>query len=278
MAVPETIEWANVAGFRSVRPKRAQLRADLLLQEFLDELEGAPLSIDTLKTTRVFAIDAQTDETLEHWSAFRCLYAEVALGKKLYILNNGKWYEIAATFGEEIQADFQAIPDAGLALPNYTGGTEYAYNVQATQTLGNACCMDQTMIFHGGGRNKIEFCDILTDEKKLIHVKKYGGSSVLSHLFMQGAVSGELLISDGEFRAKLNQRLPRGYKLTDPKRIRPIAEEYEIIFAIISGSTRPLDVPFFSKVSLRSARRRLESYGYSVKKQKIQRIEIETTP
>ena len=147
-----------------------------------------------------------------------------------------------------------------------------AYNQRAAATLGNACCMDQRLIVHGGGHNKIEFCDILTREKRLVHVKKYGGSSVLSHLFMQGAVSGELLVSDGEFRARLNQVLPRGYKLSDPKRSRPNATDYEVVFAIISGSARPLDIPFFSKVSLRSARRRLESYGYSVKKQKIQRV------
>ena len=272
MAVPEVVDWASVAGFRSVRPKRAELRPDLTLQEFLHEIEEDTLSVETFKSTHIYAIDAQDEEPLQRWSAFRCLYAEVEQGKRLYILNNGKWYQIAAAFGEEVQADFRGIPDARLALPEYTGGTELAYNQRAAEMLGNACCMDQRMIVHGGGHNKIEFCDILTRERTLVHVKKYGGSSVLSHLFMQGAVSGELLVSDGEFRARLNQVLPRGYKLTDPKRVRPNAADYDIVFAIISGSAQPLDVPFFSKVSLRSARRRLESYGYSVKKQKIQRV------
>ena len=272
MAVPEVIDWASVAGFRSVRPKRAKLRADLILQEFLDELEGDTLSIDALKNAHVYAIEAQNEDPLQRWSAFRCLYAEVELGRKRYILNNGKWYQIAPACGEQVQADFQGIPDARLALPEYTGGSELAYNQSAAQILGNACCMDQRMISHGGGHNKIEFCDILTRDKKLVHVKKYGGSSVLSHLFMQGAVSGELLVSDGEFRARLNQLLPRGYKLSDPKRTKPRAADYDVVFAIISGSVQPLDIPFFSKVSLRSARRRLEGYGYSVKKQKIQRV------
>jgi uncharacterized protein (TIGR04141 family) len=93
-----------------------------------------------------------------------------------------------------------------------------------------------------------------------------------SHLFFQGAVSGELFVSDGEFRARLNRELPRGYKLTNPKASRPNASQYEIVYAIISRSVNPLDMPFFSKVSLRSARRRLTSYGYSVTKKKIQKI------
>ena len=89
---------------------------------------------------------------------------------------------------------------------------------------------------------------------------------------MQGAVSGELLVSDGEFRAKLNRELPKGYRLVDPKRTRPNPSEYEVIYAIISGSANPLNIPFFSKVSLRSARRRLISYGYNVTKKKIQKV------
>jgi uncharacterized protein (TIGR04141 family) len=129
--------------------------------------------------------------------------------------------------------------------------------------------MDQKTIVHGGGHSKIEFCDILTNDRKLIHVKKYGGSSVLSHLFMQGAVSGELLVADAEFRLKLNRALPRGHKLPEPRR-RPNPADFEVVYAIISASRNPLNIPFFSKVSLRSARRRLMSYGYQVTKKKIQ--------
>jgi uncharacterized protein (TIGR04141 family) len=45
----------------------------------------------------------------------------------------------------------------------------------------------------------------------------------------------------------------------------------ELVFAIISKSTNPLEIPFFSKVSLKNARRRLQGYGYKVTKKKIQR-------
>ena len=110
----------------------------------------------------------------------------------------------------------------------------------------------------------------------MIHVKKFGGSSVLSHLFSQGAVSGELFVSDGEFRAKLNTALRRGYKVPNPRGTRPTATQYEIVFAIISGSANPLDISFFSKVSLRSTRRRLISYGYKVSKKKIQKVMKDT--
>ncbi|MDR3547139.1 MAG: TIGR04141 family sporadically distributed protein [Candidatus Pacebacteria bacterium] len=273
MAVPEIINWADVSGFRYIRAKRSVLHNDLTVGDFLVDLQKqGQIRLEDLKDSDVIAINAANDEPLFRWSAFLCTYAEIDMDGKVYILNNGKWYEIARGFTQEIQRDFLSVADSNISLPNYTGGTELDYNNLAVSSLGTACCMDQKLITHGGGHSKIEFCDIFTGDRKLIHVKKYGGSSVLSHLFSQGSVSGELFVSDGEFRAKLNQELPRGYKLTNPRGSRPDARQYEVVYAIISNSQNPLEMPFFSKVSLRNARRRLTSYGYTVTKKKILKI------
>ena len=272
MAVPEVINWAEISGFRYIRAKRGDLHDDLNLNDYLQEIDGGVLSFDDLKNHHIFAIAADRDDHVFRWSAFRCLYAEIDFNRKTYILTNGKWYEIAPGFTAEVQRDFADTADSDIELPDYTGGSELEYNTTAAESLDGACCMDQRLIVHGGGHNRIEFCDILTDDKKMIHVKKFGGSSVLSHLFSQGAVSGELFVSDGEFRAKLDNTLPRGYKVPNPRVTRPNASQYEIVFAIITGSVNPLDIPFFSKVSLRSARRRLVSYGYRVSKKKIQKV------
>lgn len=268
MAVPEIIDWSKICGFRYLRAKRASLQDDLDLGIFIEHLNGQPIQLDNLENSDIFAISAQDNEIMHKWSAFRCLYAELGFMGKLYVLNNRKWYEIAQGFTEQVEKDFTGIPDSDLTLPEYTSGDEFAYNNSVASTNLNACCMDQQFILHGGGHNKIEFCDILTRNKKLVHVKKYGGSSVLNHLFAQGVISGELFISDEDFREKLNHKLPEGYKLANAH-YRPNASDYEIVYAIISKSANPLDIPFFSKVSLRNARRRLTSFGYAVKKIKI---------
>lgn len=133
--------------------------------------------------------------------------------------------------------------------------------------------MDRQLVKHGGGHSAIEFCDLMTDDKKLVHVKRYSGSAQLSHLFAQGAVSGELFVQDAQFREKLNEKLPQGHKLADPAE-QPDPREYEIVFAIVVGSD-DLDIPFFSKVSLRNARRRLRGYGYTVTKKRIASVKAE---
>ena len=160
-------------------------------------------------------------------------------------------------------------PKSRIDLPDCAVQSEGDYN-RAVARERSMCCLDNDPIVHGGGHSKIEFCDLLSRDKKIIHVKRYGNSSVLSHLFAQGVVSGELFISDPEFRAKLNDKLPPDLRLPDPQS-RPAADQYEVVYGIVSKSQRPIELPFFSKVSLINARRRLIGYGYNVTLKKISR-------
>lgn len=120
-----------------------------------------------------------------------------------------------------------------------------------------------------GETGGIEFCDLFFKSKKIVHVKRYGGSSVLSHLFWQGAVSAELFISEEKFRIALNKVLPESHHIADV-RARPNPSEYEIIYAIGSEVPGMLKLPLFSKVSFRSTYRHLkEALAYSVSYYKI---------
>lgn len=271
MAVPDVIDWSDAKGFRYIRATHGDLYPDLDMVDFLKVLDK-PLTGDTFRE-HVFMISASTDDVLERWSAFRCTYAEVALSGEIYVLNNGKWYRIASSFTQQIQTDFDSVTRSAIALPDCTVAHEADYIKAAVAALPEACVMDRKVIPYGGGHSSIEFCDILTSQKQLIHLKRYGGSSVLSHLFAQGTVSAELFVSDPDFRQKLNAKLPSTHKLPDAA-TQPDAHQYEVIYGIISDSTKPLDIPFFSKVNLRGARRRLASMGYRVAIKKILRTDV----
>jgi uncharacterized protein (TIGR04141 family) len=271
MAVPEVVDWSEVQGFRYFGKKRGNIYDDVDVPTCLDLLNET-VTTEILKSRQISMISAVNHEIKSRWTLFRCLYAEISLDEEIYILNNGKWYRIATDFAEQVQADFNSIRESSIELPECTE-MEPNYNISASSSLNGACCMDRKLINHGGGHSAIEFCDIYTLDKKLIHVKKYGGSSVLSHLFSQGVVSGEMFVSDINFRVKLNQKLPRSHKLENPK-ARPNAGEFEVVYGIISESDGALDIPFFSKVSLRNARRRLRSFGYRVSLKKIQQVQV----
>src|SRR3989338_8681941 len=254
MAVPELVDWADVSGFSYKNSTRDTSRQDdICLPDFLGSL-------------------SENDQIKHQWSSYNCLYCETNgdSNEKTYLLSNGKWYEVEKDFSKQVDTDYQELRNqtSSLALPAYQHKNENDYKEKIAQNDNQFCCMDRKNISHGGGYSKIEFCDLLTKDKKLIHVKHYGGSSVLSHLFSQGVVSGELFIADKDFRKKVNEKLSSSHKISNTEN-RPNASDYEVIFAIISSSEKDLEIPFFSKVSLRNAKRRLETYGYKVALQKI---------
>jgi uncharacterized protein (TIGR04141 family) len=271
MAAPDILDWVDVKGFRYAKRKRAEIEPDLDVTTFLATLKEENVTMDALENTMVFVISAKTDDVSAHWKAYRCLYAELEHDGKIFILHNGKWYEVAKGFTDEVLKSFDDTPESAIALPDYAHADEGAYNLALPALVANSHCMDCDLIMHGGGHSSIEFCDLLTAEKCFVHVKRYSGSQQLSHLFSQGVASAELFASDAAFREKLNEKLPVPFKLADVA-ARPDPTEYEVVFAIISKSLKPLDIPFFSKVSLRNARKRLEGYGYRVTKKKVANV------
>jgi uncharacterized protein (TIGR04141 family) len=270
MAPPGVVDWVSVKGFRYGLSKKATIYDDLRVADFLAESPKDQLSIDTLRSKRVYALSSKTDLPIESWNCFRCFYAETSLNGQTYVLNNGKWYVIEQEFAERVLKEFADFPQSQLELPKYAHKNEEEYNKATSASIVNSVCLDRDLIPHGGGHSLIEFCDIKTQDNRFVHVKHYSGSAQLSHLFNQGLVSGELFVQDAEFRAKVNAKLPAGHKLADINE-RPNAADYEVVYAVISQSKSPLDIPFFSKVSLRNARRRLRGYGFKVTLRKVER-------
>jgi uncharacterized protein (TIGR04141 family) len=116
--------------------------------------------------------------------------------------------------------------------------------------------------------DRIELCDLLTRERKLLHVKKRGSSSTLSHLFSQGVVSAELLAREEAFRTAVRSKvaeLDGDFAGLVPDS-RPERDSWEVSFVVLTRSQRetPLTLPFFSLVNLRSAVLRLQDLGYRV--------------
>lgn len=118
----------------------------------------------------------------------------------------------------------------------------------------------ETIKISGMGKSSIEVCDVFSSKNELIHVKKNGGSSYLSHLFNQASVSGEMLF-DEVFRKQINLKFGKKIFNDDFN-----SKNYTIIMGIITNKlgARPT-IPFFSKVSIRYAVEGLERKGYKVK-------------
>jgi uncharacterized protein (TIGR04141 family) len=264
LAAPDIVDWSSVRGFRYSEVGHEY--HDIHLETFLATLSG-PVTREILSRRRVFCM-GDDDYLKDHWPVYRCLYCEMDYGSDSFLLSGGKWYQVARSFVDEVNASFREIPQVELGFPDYDDDSENLYLKRIAAGQDHYALMDSKNILHGPLGSKVEFCDLFGQNNDVIHAKKYGGSSVLSHLFAQGSVSGELMLTDPEFRKKVRSILPATH-LTKVPVERPSPDEYRIIFAVISTSDRPLSLPFFSRLSLRHAARRLSGFGYKVVLAKI---------
>jgi uncharacterized protein (TIGR04141 family) len=274
LGIPDLIDWNDIEGFRYSAAESAETFPDLHLRDYLDKILRTIPSLPMLRNHRVHGIRATTNQPFEKWQVYRCLYAEVTLAQQTYLLTGGAWYSVDRDFMEMVNNAVDEIPESNFVPLEYTEGDDEAeYNVKLANSFGDACCLDGQTVQYGGGRSKVEFCDVLLPSKQLLHVKRYAGSSgVLSHLFAQGVVSATSFIRDAAFREKVNELLPPALRLANTT-TQPIASEYEVAYVIASRSPKPLTpstLPFFSRVTLRNAHRSLVSMGFRVSLTKAQ--------
>lgn len=276
MAVPEIIAWEDIENFAyripSANLKKAgpALYPDIDLDSWLAEtgLEET-VTLGHLKNRKVFQCYKDGRDPTS-WSVYRCLNAELDLNKQKYILNDGDWYSVDGGYVKEIDKFYHSIPASNLSLPCYGAKKEPQYLAEIPKTHPQYAVMDRKTVMIGGGRSRVEFCDLYSAKKDIIHVKQYGGSSILSHLFSQAVVSGECFLHEVAFREDVNKLLPAALRLSNAT-ASPKPGDHTVCIAIMSKVPGPLEIPFFSKVSLRHAVTALQRMNYKVTKLKIDR-------
>ena len=278
LAVPEIVDWDRIHGFRYGKRRRNPTHYDMDLGTWLKEMietttrlhTPADVDLRLLSNRRVVGLDADGRQVAK-WPIYKCINAEVeGDDDNAYLISGGKWYRVARSFVQGVNRDFDQMPRFGYPLPEYCHENEGSYNEYVARSAPDTfALLDKQNIPYGGGSSRIEFCDLYTRRRDIIHVKRYGGSNVLSHLFSQGTVSGELFWMQADFRQSVNQRMPESHRIDDHAR-QPRAREYQIVFAIVSQQAgEDLSLPFFSRMNLRAAARRLQGFGYTVSIAKI---------
>ena len=246
LAVPEIINWEQISGFYYGTDKE-NLKEDLSLSDI-----ECDLSVETLRSIRVCALEVETDRNAYEWSALDCLYAEIEFDNEIYMFINSNWYKIDMSFKDRTNQKFQENlerPCPNIAWVNYSQGqAENIYNIALSGNIPRSICLDAKNIQYGGGHSQVELCDVFDVEgHSLICVKKYAGSAVLSHLFNQGYVSANLLYNDQEFRnAALNKIREQQPEIVELPNVE------NIVFVVLSNKTdeSSQNLPFFSKLTL----------------------------
>lgn len=278
LSVPDLVDWSVIGGFKYMRSE-GTVHVDLSIKDFIMTLDDSSLlTLELLRKRRIFVMNRDEDKAIDDWPVFACIYCEEDIDNETFLLTGGKWYKVEKQFVANVNEFIEQLTSNHAPLPIFDSvhdGSEGKYNERvAAASNGAMAHMDEKSIYYGGGKSKFEFCDLYSDSKELLHVKRYGGSSApLSHLFAQGSTSAQLWLMDRDFRKDVNALLPSSHKIKDPSK-KPNPSEYTIVFAIITKSQKRIDkcLPFFSRLTLRDVAKRLDALGYQVSIRKIQQI------
>lgn len=265
MAVPDVIDWNSVEGFRFSLNKKDGMHTDMHLPGFFSSLNDSDkLSIDLLKMRHVYAVNAEHLE-VQHWSVYKCIHCELDHDGRSYLFSGGQWFDINPSFVESVNHFYNDMPIYDYTFPDYDHDKENLYNKALCDSNPSQWAfMDAVPIPVGGIHDKVEFCDVFGANKEMLHIKHYGGSNLLGHLFNQGLVSGELLRDHQDYIALVNKKLPATHQMANPQDMPRDVSDFKIVFAIISQSNEPkVAIPFFARVALKNVYRRLESIGFT---------------
>ena len=267
LAAPEVLDFESLEGFTfsSERGSRKTVHVELKLDDYLETRRhrSDPVDVALVRRDRVsIRVEGDSDRFLA--TVYKCIIAEVEHNDALFQLVDGVWYRIEPSFVSEIRQRVLDIPTSSIEFPNHRDGdTEMSYNQRVAENL-DGLLMDCRNIPLGGGRSRIEFCDVMLNDRTLIHAKKRSGSSTLSHLWSQGTVAMQALLSDEEFRARVRSKICA----INPAFEHVVAEEfsradYELVYLIIgvNGGHPASGLPFFSQVALSQAIRSLDTMG-----------------
>lgn len=267
MAVPEVVTWEDIKDFKISGAEDTY--GDIYINKVIDSLQNDLTDVSQLQHKKIYARSSSDDSnSVYEWTAYKCIVAEIELNGLQYCLNNGKWYRIDNDFVTTINTRYSAIELCETNFIECDNCSEDDYNKSLNDSLSGSHLLHEYKVSIGGGQgNNIEPCDLLWN-KKMIHVKKNGGSSVLSHLFNQALVAGQAWLDVG-YRTQLRQKmLAAGEQdcINEPFK----SSDYEIVIAIINkfNDERP-KIPFFSKVAVCFATTNMKNLGYQVKLKNI---------
>ena len=266
-ATPGVIEYEDVVGYTFSVESDHKMRSDPEVSDYLHALRHGATSVNLamLKRHQIELRIADYEEPVSTWQVYKGLVVETEFEGRAYVLSEGEWYVVANSLSDAVRTFMVAFEHSTTSLPAASPDeNEPAYNVRAAMEL-QFVLADRQTVKPAGARTPMEFCDLLSPSKQIIHVKARTSSSTLSHLFAQAFASAEAFLYDHKFRAEVRNKLGNGVSTIIPVQ-QPKPQEYEIIFAVIGGPTKdwPHSLPFLSRLNFRNTVNRLRRFGYRV--------------
>lgn len=274
LAYPEIPDFEQIERFKIWQGRYNNYVEEIDLTQLYSFLDDNNLDID-LDDTHIIGLDNNDQAVTKKYSLHDFVVFETVFSGTRYLLSLNQWFELADNYVEEVNRELQTIEEVaeGFLPPMRYGQREDEYNLAVANDTTHFALFDKRN-YPIEGQSRIEVCDLLTRNNEFVCIKKYNGSSTLSHLFNQGFVSATLLNDEQTYRRFILANCPASFDnlAFDENNIR--REQITFIFAIATNTAGSLaqNLPFFSKVNLLKANKAIRRMGFKVKTYKIAMI------
>ncbi|WP_081275075.1 DUF6119 family protein [Xanthomonas graminis] len=254
---PELLSWDDFDFFSFERKKTGQAPCanHMDISHWLSCLryKYGQVTSKEISESQIFAYSADGIRK-DQWPALSCVNGVLSLDAETYLTHAGNWYRVSEDFVERIDRRVESIEVSNVRLPSVElREKEGDYNSRVAAIEGSPLLlMDKKLINYGGGRSKLEVCDLFTDDGHLICVKPWGNASEsLSHLFLQARHTVTLINNDEAYRGRVKEYiagLDAGYAIIWDC-ICEDTKDAELVLAVLRGCPKE-KLPFFAKLSL----------------------------
>jgi uncharacterized protein (TIGR04141 family) len=205
-------------------------------------------------------------------TVLECLSASLMRAGRNFIAYDGDFYSVNQSFVERIDNELSEVSLSSIDYPRYRGETEPAYNTMVGRDYPDRFVLLDRAMIELPGEYGVEASDLVSSSGALIHVKRKGKSSVLSHLFLQVANSCELLrrspLARQQLVALVHERAQNDQIVTSVETAFLQAQEHgteiEVTFAFLGDwkGKAITSLPLFSRISMVSEIRRVSNLGF----------------
>ncbi|MBF5083050.1 DUF6119 family protein [Quadrisphaera sp. INWT6] len=273
MLVPDFVPIEDLGAVRVTYKNKEQVLEEVSTSELSKVLQvlGVKAIRESLTQVRLEAFDDEGTPVTKLVPLRSWLIAELSDSVGRLILTLGRWYRLDGAFARQLDADLGRLPDASraLALPDWSSKTpgEGDYNAFCAGVSEEFVLLDKVDLRSDG--DEVEACDLFHVTGRLVHVKKYAGSQLMSHQLSQGLVSVEVLRGDSAYKQAFEDHV-HACSATHSAAAAKAPEEVTYAIGVKGDRRIPESLPTFSKVNLRDFSRRLRRAGVKVSLARIQ--------
>lgn len=244
-------------------------RINLTIETISDRLRRSADPVGLLNAELRFLDDAH--ESLGRVRLLDCICADLVIGDEQYLAYDGDFYRVNRSFVQSIDGELERLEMSSITFPVYGGETEPVYIEKIrTEDSDRFVILDRKLI-RLDNEAGIETSDLVSRSGALIHLKRKGKSSTLSHLFLQAANSCELLRRSVAARRLLEEMVRANSasiglsaEIIQVHTAKLAGNGVEVVFGFLGDwhGRSITSLPLFSRISLVLESRRVEGLGF----------------